>query len=381
MRVDPYTQSPMEPARAGTDARDSRFDGLHAEAKAAVGYSANTLRSVRERYREAYSEALGLWQSLRDELDTVDRGPSDAARQTSTAPVDRAADAAEAGADDFRRRALRGDEEALSVDLGDRQAELAKLELAERTLERTWLFLERGDASLLSEVGGPAMAGDLQMRIVEAQEAERSRLAQEIHDGPAQALSNGIFQVEYIERIIESDPLLARTELRFLRELLRRELGDVRAFISQLRPPMLDQLGLDGAIVDTVEHTSSLIGQDIETDLTGPASSLTDGQRTVVLRVAQEALQNVRKHAAATNVSVTTRLDGNTWVLEVRDDGKGFDVGAVAARGRRNFGLQFMRERAELIGARFDVRSRPDGGTVVRLAISTGTPAGGEESS
>ena len=59
------------------------------------------------------------------------------------------------------------------------------------------------------------------------------------------------------------------------------------------------------------------------------------------------------------------------WVLEVRDDGRGFDVGAVAARGRRNFGLQFMRERAELIGARFDVRSRPDGGTVVRLAIPT----------
>jgi signal transduction histidine kinase len=64
-------------------------------------------------------------------------------------------------------------------------------------------------------------------------------------------------------------------------------------------------------------------------------------------------------------------------VLEVRDDGRGFDVGAVAARGRRNFGLQFMRERAELIDARFEVRSRPDGGTVLRLAI----PMGGEESS
>ena len=70
----------MEPARAGTDVRDSRFDGLHAEAKAAVGYSANTLRSVRERYREAYSETLGRWQALRDELDVVDRAPSDGSR-------------------------------------------------------------------------------------------------------------------------------------------------------------------------------------------------------------------------------------------------------------------------------------------------------------
>jgi two-component system sensor histidine kinase DegS len=219
------------------------------------------------------------------------------------------------------------------------------------------------------------------MRIVEAQEAERSRLAQEIHDGPAQALSNAIFQVEYIERVIESDPLLARTELHFLRELVRRELGDVRAFISQLRPPMLDQLGLDGAILESVQHTSTLIGQEIQTDLTAPASRLTDGQRTVVLRVAQEALQNARKHAAATDVKVATRLDDDDWILEVSDDGRGFDVGAVAARGRRNFGLQFMRERAELIGARLDVRSRPEGGTVVRLAIPSEPTAGGEESS
>jgi two-component system sensor histidine kinase DegS len=370
----------MEPARAGTETRDSRIDGLHAEAKAAVGYSANTLRSVRERYREAYADALVHWQALRDELDIDDRTPTDTARPTSTAPVDRAADAAEAGAEDARRRTLRGEVDALTAVIGDYQGELARLELAERTLERTWLFLERGDATLLTEVGGPATAGDLQMRIVEAQEAERSRLAQEIHDGPAQALSNTIFQVEYIERVIESDPLLAKTELRFLRELLRRELGDVRAFISQLRPPVLDQLGLDGAIVDSIQHMQTLTGLTITADLTAPAEVLSDGQRTVALRVAQEALQNVRKHATATTVVVSTRLGDDGWVLEVRDDGRGFDVGAVAARGRRNFGLQFMRERAELIGARFDVRSRPNGGTVVRLAIPTGPAAGGEES-
>jgi signal transduction histidine kinase len=371
----------MEPAPAGTDARDSRFDGLHAEAKAAVGYSANTLRSVRERYREAYSEALGHWQGLRDELDTVDRSSGDGGRPAGgTAPVDRAAEAAEAGADDALKRALRSDVEQLTTGLGEHQAELGKLELAERTLERTWLFLERGDSTLLTDAGSTATADDLQMRIVEAQESERSRLAQEVHDGPAQTLSNSIFQVEYIERVFESDPLLARSELRYLRELLRRELGDVRAFISQLRPPMLDELGFDGAIDETVEHLRTLTGLSISTDLAASSVDLVDGQRTVALRVAQEALQNVRKHAAATTVVVATRLEDDSWVLEVRDDGHGFDVGAVAARGRRNFGLQFMRERAELIGARFDVRSGPDSGTVVRLAIPTGPSEGEEES-
>ena len=274
--TDPYTQSPMEPARAGTDVRDSRFDGLHEEATAAVGYGAK-------------------------------------------------------------------------------------------------------NAPLPTRASDAAPPGDLQASILAAQEAERSRLAQEIHDGPAQALSSAIFQVEHIERLIESDLPLARTELRYLRDLLRRELGDVRSFISQLRPPLLEQLGLDGAIADTVEHMRTLTGVDIGMDLAAPADGLSDSQQTVALRVTQEALQNVRKHAFANSVMVATKLDDG-WVLEVRDDGRGFDIGAVSARGRRNFGLQFMRERAELIGARFDVRSRPDGGTVVRLTIPTEPAVGGEES-
>ena len=132
-----------------------------------------------------------------------------------------------------------------------------------RNLEGTWLFLERGDATLVTEPSLPTLATDLQMRIVEAQEAERARLAQEVHDGPAQALSNAIFQVEFIDRVFDSDPEMARTELRFLRELLRRELGDVRSFLTQLRPPVLDELGLDGAITDAIATQAALSGLGI----------------------------------------------------------------------------------------------------------------------
>ena len=207
--------------------------------------------------------------------------------------------------------------------------------------------------------------------VIEAQEAERSRLAREVHDGPAQALSNAIFQVEHVERLVEADPALARSELRFLRELLRRELGDVRSFITELRPPRLEELGLNGSIHDVVEQMRTLTGLPIAASLEAESDSLGGSTQTVVLRVVQEALQNVRKHAAASSASVATRIEGRDWVVEVRDDGRGFDPGAVAAHGRRNYGLQFMRERAELIGATLDVRSRPDGGTVVRMAIPT----------
>jgi two-component system sensor histidine kinase DegS len=272
----------------------------------------------------------------------------------------------------MRLRMIRGEVDRTRGDLAGHEGELSRLELAIRNLESTWLFLERGDTSLITEPALPSLPTELQMRIVEAQEAERARLAQEVHDGPAQALSNAIFQVEFIERIFESDGPMARQELRFLRELLRRELGDVRTFIGQLRPPVLVELGLDGSIMDTVATQASLSGLRATLDLAAPAGSLPEPAQTVVLRVLQEALQNVRKHAAATNVVVTTALDDGQWVLEVRDDGRGFDTGAVAARGRRNFGLQFMRERAELIGGRFEVRSRTEAGTVVRLAIPVG---------
>jgi two-component system sensor histidine kinase DegS len=212
------------------------------------------------------------------------------------------------------------------------------------------------------------------MRIVEAQEAERSRLAQEVHDGPAQALTNAIFQVEYLERVTQQDGRLAATELRFLRELLRRELGDVRTFISQLRPPVVDAIGLDEAIADAAEGVRTVAGLPVEVQLGASSEALDETSRTVVLRVVQEALQNTRKHAGAASASVSTRVDDGQWILEVSDDGRGFDPSAVTIRGRRSFGLQFMRERADLIGARFEVRSRPNGGTTVRLTI----PLGGE---
>jgi two-component system sensor histidine kinase DegS len=372
MNPDPYTPDQMDAAAAGAEPSAARFDGLHAEAKAALAYSANTLRTVRDRYREAHAEELARWHELRDALDAAERRALPAPR-----PIDRAdpAGAAEAGADDLRVRALRREVDAGSAELGLHQTELGRLELAIRSLESTWLFLERGDGTLIADSVSGGEPPDVQMRIVEAQEAERSRLAQEVHDGPAQALSNAIFQVEYIEKVIGRDRRLAATELRFLRELLRRELGDVRTFITQLRPPVLERLGLDGALRDALEHLTALTGIPVEADLAASTEQLRDGEQTVALRVVQEALQNVRKHASAASVSVATGIEDGAWVLEVRDDGRGFDLGAVAARGRRNFGLQFMRERAELIGARLDVRSRPDGGTIVRLAI----PMGAEE--
>lgn len=365
------------------DAAKDQFDTLHAEAKEALAYAANTLRAVTERYREAFHEDLAGWHVDRDALDATQRRElrlvEDVGRSrdgSRPASGDDPASRAEAAAEDARSAEL-GRQVALRTStLGERQTELARLDLAVRGLERTWLFLERGDASLLADPTAPHVADDLQMRIVEAREAERTRLAQEVHDGPAQALANAIFGVEYIEKILDRDRPAARMELRLLRERLRRELGDVRAFISQLRPPILDEVGLDGALREAADTFHALSGASVDLDLAASPAELDDAQQVVVLRVLQEALQNVRKHAGAHRVGLATRQTDAHWVLEVRDDGRGFDPDTVSAPGRRTFGLQFMRERAELVRGTFEIRSQPANGTVVVLDIPVGDRGG-----
>ncbi len=365
----PLYSGNMDGTRA--EARDGRIDELHAEAKAAVGYAADSLRQIAERYRALQHADLIRLQDLRDRLRAGERGSADIDR-TGAPPVgggDAAAEAAEAGAEEGRRRAIRSEQDTLADTVGRQESELTRLDAALKSLERTWLFLGREDATLIGDMGPVVSTSEMNMRIVEAQESERLRIVREVHDGPAQALSNAIFQIDYVGRVMVDDPPAAQQELRLVGERLRRDLDEARSFISQSRPAVLAELGLAGSIIDVVERFSALTGIALTTEIEAGGEQLSEADQTVVLRIVQEALQNTRKHAAASSAVVATRLTDGDWVLEVRDDGRGFDVGSMAARGRRNFGLQFMRERAELIGARFDVGSRPNGGTVVRLAI------------
>jgi signal transduction histidine kinase len=342
---------------------DDPLDILLNEAQAAVSDSANTLRDVRERYRTAYLEQVDRWERLR----------------TQTAGGTKAPSVGPGGgqAGEAAREAMAGRE------VTQERSTLGRIELAVKSLENAWLFLARDDTSLVSDQSGPNSGPDAQMRIVEAQEAERSRLAREVHDGPAQALSNAIFQVEVVQRLLDRDEAAAREELRQLRDVLTRELKDVRAYLSQLRPPLLADLGLSGAIRDAANQIATALGVPVIAELEDGVDSLPETVEIVALRVVQEALQNARKHAQAASIRIKMWQDGSGWTVEVRDDGRGFDADDPPVSGRRHFGLQFMRERAELIGARFEVRSSPNLGTAVRMTIppgAMGMPIPGEES-
>lgn len=307
MKAAPYTPNLMDVARESTTLGEGRLDGLHAEAKAALQSARNALRAVRGQYGDAHLRERARWQSLRDERDAIECG-----RQAASAQIGNAAgDHPFAGGPDPGPDGHGVDMDRLAADIGRHEAELNRLEVAQRTIENALRFLDGDVGAPVARDTQTPLSADIALRIVEAQENEQSRLAQEVHDGPAQALTNAIFQVEYIERVIDHDARLAQTELAFLRQMLRRELGDMRTFISQLRPRVLDQLGLDGSIRETAANMATMTGLQIEVDFDAPGGGLSQAEQTVVLRIVQEALQNVRKHAGASNAIVSSRVDGS----------------------------------------------------------------------
>ena len=112
---------------------------------------------------------------------------------------------------------------------------------------------------------------------------------------------------------------------------------------------------------------------DLDMALAAPPERLGDTQQTVILRITQEALQNIRRHAGARHVGIATRVDDDGgWTLEIVDDGRGFDADLVRDGSGRSFGLRFMRERSELIGARLEIATRPSAGTRVCVTIPAG---------
>ena len=216
----------------------------------------------------------------------------------------------------------------------------------------------------------------LAMALLSAHEEERSRLAEELHDGPAQAFANAIFQAQLVERALRDEPATALAEVTSMRTLLERELDTLRAYINQLRPSLGEAIDLDDALRDSAAAISQRADLPIELRLEAVGGHLHSAARTVVLRVAQEALRNVVKHAAASRAWVHTSEEagphgGRIWMLEVGDDGRGFDYQSVAANpNRRHFGLRFMRERAELLGSSLAIETHHAAGTVVRLTIA-----------
>lgn len=205
-------------------------------------------------------------------------------------------------------------------------------------------------------------------RALAAQEAERRRIARELHDEIGQLLTGVILRGETLSR---RAPAELRPDIEALREAAREAAEEVRVIARRLRPEALDELGLQSALLALCSAVGKRAGVEIERELEADLP-LTSEEEVVIYRVAQEALTNVVRHSAATRVAVSLRRDQAQGVeLVVRDDGTGLPADAEA----RSTGIRGMRERALLVGAAFELRHAEPQGTELRLRLPARVPA------
>lgn len=195
--------------------------------------------------------------------------------------------------------------------------------------------------------------------------SERNRLALELHDAVSQKLFSLVLNAEAATTLLDRDANEARGQVVKLQELATEALDELRALIFELRPPDLERDGLCGALRKHVEVLRRL--QPAQIELEGDLQLEPNVRRDQdVFRIAQEALQNALRHAHATHIVLRLRAEDGRLVLDVEDDGVGFDPEATDVRSRR-LGLTSMEERAERLGARLEVRSAEGAGTTVHL--------------
>jgi signal transduction histidine kinase len=197
----------------------------------------------------------------------------------------------------------------------------------------------------------------------------------ELHDAVTQKLFSLRLTADAASALVERDPARAVAELATVRKLAAEATEELRAIVVEARPADLRGDGLDIALRKQAELLDRVHEPTIRYTSCHCVPALTEARQQAVYRIAQEAVHNALRHAAAARVDVSMLSHNGSVVLEVRDDGAGFDpssaLGSAQGSGRR-LGLASMRERARAAGGRLDVTSEPGRGTTVRLEVPTG---------
>ena len=246
------------------------------------------------------------------------------------------------------------------------QGDKVHLERYQKALERAQNGA-RGDSNIVQASGsGKGPMANVEM-LVNAQEAERQRLSRQMHDGPAQALSNFILQTEIAMRLLDADPQQARDELSNLKSSAMGTFQKVRNFIFELRPMMLDDLGLIPTIRRYSDTFKEQIEMEVNVSVSGNERRLEPYLEVMVFRAIQELLGNAARHSQATVLKLNVDLTDDIIRVSVDDNGKGFDVDSI--QKEQSLGLKLIRERTEMLGGTFEVDSALGKGARVTFSL------------
>jgi len=207
-----------------------------------------------------------------------------------------------------------------------------------------------------------------------AQEEERKRIARELHDETSQALTSLTLNLQAAITKAETDGVEDADfigKLRKIQSLAVHTQNEISKLMKELRPTLLDELGLPAAISRYAKDSLESLGTKVFTEFEGMEERLPTEVEVTLFRIAQGTVGNILEHAEAKNVSISLECNASECVLEVNDDGKGFDVNKITRvdKGGRGAGLFTMKERARLIGGACNIRSQPGKGTRIAVKI------------
>lgn len=210
-------------------------------------------------------------------------------------------------------------------------------------------------------------------RMLEIQEESRKKLARDLHDGPTQSVSAIAMRLNFARRLMEKDVKATGDELSKIEDLARRTTKEIRHMLFTLRPLVLESQGLEAALDAMAEKMRETYGQNVLIEVNAQLiDQLEMGKQTVVFYIAEEAVNNARKHAQADHIWVRIKFfDKDLGLLEIQDDGVGFDVSAVNASydQRGSLGMVNMRERTELVNGALRIDSAAGKGTRIQVLI------------
>lgn len=210
------------------------------------------------------------------------------------------------------------------------------------------------------------------VKVLEAQELERKRIARDMHDGPTQNLSNLILKTELCIKIIDKDVDRTKLELQSLKKLIRVTIDETRRLIHNLRPMSIDDLGLVPTLERLVDEMRSEVSFEVVFNHNKKFDSGLDPIITIsVYRICQEALNNIKKHSLATKVTIDLSTDQGNLNLSITDNGIGFDMDNVKLNleDNRGFGISMMRERTNLLLGEFSIYSVNKKGTTITVNL------------
>ncbi len=209
--------------------------------------------------------------------------------------------------------------------------------------------------------------------LAEVQEEARNKLARDLHDGPTQTVSAIAMRLNYLRLLVTKKPEALPEELEKLEEMARRATKELRHMLFTLRPLVLETQGLQAALESMADKMRETYGQNVLVQVEPHLEEILDvGKRGVLFFIAEEAVNNARKHAQAEHIWVTLRdLGREIALLEIKDDGQGFDVQSVmgAYETRGSLGMVNLRERTELVNGLLHIDSAPGKGTTVQVFI------------